>query len=49
MDGFWINYLLRLTSLELYKPKWTDEIQGEWLQNLLINRSDLRRENLVVF
>lgn len=42
------DYLLRLASLELYKPKWTDEIQGEWLKNLLINRPDLRRENLVI-
>jgi predicted nucleic acid-binding protein len=42
------DYLLRLASLELYKPKWTDEIQEEWLNNLLINRSDLRRENLVI-
>jgi predicted nucleic acid-binding protein len=40
------DYLLRLASLELYKPKWTNDIQEEWIRNLLINRPDLKRENL---
>jgi predicted nucleic acid-binding protein len=42
------DYLLRLASLELYKPKWTKDIQEEWIKNLLINRPDLRRENLEI-
>jgi predicted nucleic acid-binding protein len=30
----------------LYKPKWTDEILNEWIQNLLKNRPDLKALNL---
>ena len=40
------DYLLRLASLDLYKPKWTNEIQEEWIRNLLLNRPDLMREKL---
>lgn len=40
------DYLLHLANLEMYKPKWTKIIQEEWIRNLLINRTDLRRENL---
>jgi|SRR5450432_1876992 len=42
------DYLLHLASLELYKPTWTKDIQEEWIRNLLINRSDLKRENLEI-
>ncbi|MEO6963732.1 MAG: PIN domain-containing protein [Puia sp.] len=42
------DYLLRLAGLELYKPKWTKEIQDEWIRNLVIDRPDLKRENLVI-
>ena len=41
------DYLLRLASLELYKPKWSNEIQKEWIRNLLTNRPDLKRANLI--
>lgn len=41
------DYLLQLANLELYKPKWTKEIQEERIRNLLINRQDLKRENLI--
>jgi predicted nucleic acid-binding protein len=42
------DYLLRLASLELYKPKWTNDIQEEWIRNLLINRRDLKSEKLKI-
>jgi predicted nucleic acid-binding protein len=40
------DYLLHLASLDLYKPKWSSEIQEEWIKNLLIKRPDLTREAL---
>jgi predicted nucleic acid-binding protein len=30
----------------LFRAKWTDRIQEEWIKNLLLNRSDLKREQL---
>jgi hypothetical protein len=32
--------------MDLYKPKWTDEIQNEWIDNLLLKREDLERKKL---
>lgn len=29
------DFLLQLANVELYKPKWTEEIQEEWVGNLL--------------
>ena len=40
------DYLLRLASTDIYKPHWTDEIQEEWIRNLLANRNDLNRSTL---
>lgn len=40
------DFLLRLAGTDFYQPKWTDQIQEEWIRNLLINRTDLTRENL---
>jgi len=40
------DILLHLASVDLYKPKWTEDIQEEWIRNLLLNREDLNRENL---
>lgn len=40
------DLLLHLASFELYKPKWTNEIQQEWQRNLLKNRVDLKPEQL---
>lgn len=28
------DILLRLAELDLYRPKWTDEINQEWVSNL---------------
>lgn len=41
------DYLLHLANLELYSPKWTKQIQEEWIKNLLLKRTDLKRENLI--
>ena len=40
------DYLLHLANLGLYQPKWTDEIQNEWIDNLLVKRVDLIRDKL---
>lgn len=36
------DVLLSFAGEEMYQPKWTEEIQQEWIRNLLKNRSDLR-------
>lgn len=35
------DLLLHLAAGDLYKPKWTDTIQHEWIRNLLQNRPDI--------
>lgn len=40
------DFLLHLADVELYRPKWTKEIQEEWVRNLLLKRADLKRANL---
>jgi len=40
------DFLLRLADVGLYHPKWTDEIQEEWIRNLLLNRPDLTKSKL---
>lgn len=40
------DYLLRLAEEGLYKPKWTEQIQNEWIENLLHNRIDLSKSAL---
>ncbi len=40
------DYLLNLADLDLYKPKWTDEIQEEWIKSLLLKRKDISRKSL---
>jgi predicted nucleic acid-binding protein len=37
---------MELSAAGLFRAKWTDRIQEEWITNLLANRSDLRREQL---
>ena len=37
---------MHLALTDLYRAKWTDEIQEEWISNLLANRKDLPREKL---
>jgi hypothetical protein len=33
------DLLLHLANFDLYKPKWTKEINEEWKRNLLNNRA----------
>ncbi|MEO9022482.1 MAG: PIN domain-containing protein [Ginsengibacter sp.] len=40
------DLLLHLADVELYEPKWTKEIQEEWIRSLLLKRIDLKRANL---
>ena len=35
------DLLLHMANEGLYRPKWSDQIQAEWVRNLLINRPDL--------
>jgi hypothetical protein len=40
------DLLLHLASAGLYKPKWTERIQEEWQRSLLLNRPDIKPEQL---
>ncbi len=40
------DLLMQLAVSDLFRAKWTNEIQEEWIRNLLDNRPDLRREQL---
>jgi predicted nucleic acid-binding protein len=40
------DLLLSFADYGLYKPKWSAEIQEEWSRNLLLNRPDLKKEQL---
>ncbi len=41
------DLLLSIANEGLYKPKWSAEIQDEWSRNLLLNRHDLRKSQLM--
>ena len=41
------DLLMRLALKDLFRARWTDEIHEEWIRNLLENRQDLNREQLV--
>ena len=36
-----------LAAEGLFMLKWSDIIQNEWVRNLLANRSDLKKEQLI--
>ncbi|MBF0308829.1 MAG: PIN domain-containing protein [Magnetococcales bacterium] len=40
------DLLLHLALSGLFQTKWSEEIHREWMENLLINRPDLTREQL---
>lgn len=40
------DLLLNLADVELYSPKWTDQIHQEWTRNLLLNRPELTADQL---
>ncbi len=41
------DILLHLAGVDLYRPKWTEKIQDEWIRNLLLKRPDLKKESLL--
>lgn len=41
------DILLSLAAEDLFKAKWSEIIQDEWLRNLLKNRPDLKKEQLI--
>lgn len=40
------DYLLHLADEKNYSPKWSNEINEEWVRNLLLNRPDLSKNKL---
>lgn len=40
------DFLLTLADVNLYRPKWSQTIQGEWVRNLLLKRPDLNHKSL---
>lgn len=40
------DLLMNMAAEDVVRAHWTDEIQEEWIRNLLRNRPDLKRESL---
>lgn len=40
------DILLNIAAMGLYQPKWSTEIQEEWIRNVLKNRPDLKQDSL---
>ena len=40
------DFLMELALTDLVRARWTEDIQTEWMENLLIKRPDLSRERL---
>jgi predicted nucleic acid-binding protein len=40
------DLLVQLATTRIFRAKWTDQIHDEWIRNLLINRPDLKAEQL---
>ncbi|MFK7933857.1 MAG: PIN domain-containing protein [Saprospiraceae bacterium] len=40
------DLLLYIADASLFQPKWSDQINEEWVRNLLKNRSNLKRKGL---
>ena len=40
------DLLMQLALTDLFRARWTEDIQEEWIRNLLENRTDLKRSKL---
>lgn len=40
------DFLMELSTKDLFRAKWTEQIHDEWIRNVLSNRPDLTREQL---
>jgi predicted nucleic acid-binding protein len=40
------DLLMQLSLADLFHARWTEDIHGEWIRNLLQNRPDLKRHTL---
>lgn len=40
------DFLMHLSLLDAFRARWTEEIHHEWIGNLLVNRPDLKPEQL---
>ncbi len=41
------DFFVQLAASKILEARWTEEIHTEWMRNVLLNRSDLRSEQLV--
>jgi predicted nucleic acid-binding protein len=41
------DVLMRLAVTDLFQARWTDQIHEEWIRNVLKNRQDIKRKNLL--
>lgn len=41
------DFLLSLAQTELFRARWSSAVQDEWMENLLRDRADLKREQLM--
>ena len=39
------DILLSLANNNMFQPKWSADINKEWVRNLVANRPDIKREN----
>ena len=40
------DFFVQLAASKILEARWTEEIHSEWMRNVLLNRSDLRSEQL---
>jgi len=40
------DFLVRVAMTDAYHARWTERIHDEWIRNLLMNRTDLTKEQL---
>ena len=41
------DFLMELAVGDVFEPRWTEEIHGEWVRNVLQNNPNLTLEQLV--